>query len=221
MVFLMLSNVFGPARRSFDTLSEQEILALAISSEEDDGRIYRAYADGLRPVSGLGKVFDSMADERHASRRTDRAAPRGSASFTDHAKHVRAISPSRTGWCGRGVEHVRAQAEMEAQASQFYTPRRSTTRTLDASCSATWRQRNSRTGRWRTAPGRACARRRAGAGARRNTQAVHLPMCSPAWPGDGRIGVDAGADFAAAFATGDTWQAFLVGLSASVAPASR
>lgn len=43
----MLSRVLGLGRRAFDTLSEQEILALAISSEEDDGRIYRAYAAGL------------------------------------------------------------------------------------------------------------------------------------------------------------------------------
>jgi len=60
----MLSRVFGFGRRSFDSLSEQEILALAISSEEDDGRIYRAYADGLRdeyPQSA--KVFEEMADE--------------------------------------------------------------------------------------------------------------------------------------------------------------
>ena len=58
----MLSRVLGFGRRSFDSLSEQEILALAISNEEDDARIYRAYADGLRkefPQSA--KVFDDMA----------------------------------------------------------------------------------------------------------------------------------------------------------------
>ena len=31
------------SRRRFADLNEQEILALAISSEEDDGRIYRSY----------------------------------------------------------------------------------------------------------------------------------------------------------------------------------
>ena len=65
----MLSRVFGFGRRSFDSLSEQEILALAISSEEDDGRIYRAYADGLRgdfPQSA--KVFDGMASPVNSSR---------------------------------------------------------------------------------------------------------------------------------------------------------
>ncbi|MEQ9124834.1 MAG: ferritin family protein, partial [Alphaproteobacteria bacterium] len=65
----MLSRVFGLGRRSFDSLSEQEILALAISSEEDDARIYRAYADGLRnefPQSA--KIFEEMADEEDGHR---------------------------------------------------------------------------------------------------------------------------------------------------------
>ncbi len=65
----MLSRFFGPSRRSFDDLSEQEMLALAISSEEDDGRIYLAYADGLRekfPQSA--KVFEDMAEEESGHR---------------------------------------------------------------------------------------------------------------------------------------------------------
>ena len=58
----MLSRFFNGGRRPFDSLSEQEILALAISSEEDDARIYLSYADGLRedyPQSA--KVFEEMA----------------------------------------------------------------------------------------------------------------------------------------------------------------
>ena len=45
-------------------LSEREILALAIFSEEEDSKIYRGFAEGLReqyPASA--KVFDEMADE--------------------------------------------------------------------------------------------------------------------------------------------------------------
>ena len=54
----------------FSDLSEQEILALAISSEEEDSKIYRDFAQGLReqyPASA--KVFDELADEevRHRS----------------------------------------------------------------------------------------------------------------------------------------------------------
>ena len=65
----MFSSLFSPSRRSFDSLSEQEMLALAISSEEDDARIYLSYADGLResyPQSA--KIFEAMAEEEHNHR---------------------------------------------------------------------------------------------------------------------------------------------------------
>ena len=47
--------------RNFDSLSEREILALAISLEEEDERIYADFAEGLRqdfPASAA--VFDGM-----------------------------------------------------------------------------------------------------------------------------------------------------------------
>ena len=50
-------------RRRFSDLSEQEVLALAISNEEDDARIYRQYAERLRdeyPASA--KIFGSSAE---------------------------------------------------------------------------------------------------------------------------------------------------------------
>jgi erythrin-vacuolar iron transport family protein len=51
-------------RRRFSDLSEQEILALAISNEEDDARIYRQYAQRLREeFPSSAKVFDEMAVE--------------------------------------------------------------------------------------------------------------------------------------------------------------
>ena len=49
-------------RRRMDDLTEQEVLALAISSEEEDSRIYATYAAKLRqsyPASAA--VFDGMA----------------------------------------------------------------------------------------------------------------------------------------------------------------
>ena len=50
--------------KRFSDLNEQEILALAISSEEEDSRIYRGFAEGLRePFPASAKVFDEMADE--------------------------------------------------------------------------------------------------------------------------------------------------------------
>ena len=51
-------------RKRFSDLSEQEVLALAIASEEDDGRIYLNYAESLRedyPESA--RVFEEMAEE--------------------------------------------------------------------------------------------------------------------------------------------------------------
>src|SRR5262245_57774146 len=53
----------GPVKR-FSELTEQEILALAITNEDEDSRIYRGFAQGLRekyPASA--KVFDEMAEE--------------------------------------------------------------------------------------------------------------------------------------------------------------
>ena len=50
--------------KSFSDLTEQEVLALAISNEDEDSRIYRGFAEGLRePFPASAKVFDAMADE--------------------------------------------------------------------------------------------------------------------------------------------------------------
>ena len=50
--------------KRFADLSEQEILALAISNEEEDSRIYRGFAEGLRETyPASAKVFDEMAEE--------------------------------------------------------------------------------------------------------------------------------------------------------------
>ena len=52
--------------KAFSELTEQEILALAISAEEEDARIYADYAEGLKadfPASA--KVFNEMAAEEN------------------------------------------------------------------------------------------------------------------------------------------------------------
>src|SRR5712692_3051072 len=50
--------------KRFADLSEQEILALAITNEEEDSRIYRGFAEGLREkYAASAKVFDEMAEE--------------------------------------------------------------------------------------------------------------------------------------------------------------
>ncbi len=57
-------------RRRFSDLSEREILALAISSEEDDAAIYRSYAERLRgEFPGTAAIFEGMAKEEDEHRR--------------------------------------------------------------------------------------------------------------------------------------------------------
>ncbi|MEX0407635.1 iron exporter MbfA [Aquibium sp. LZ166] len=222
----MLSRVFGFGRRSFDSLSEQEVLALAISSEEDDGRIYRAYADGLRdefPQSA--KVFDGMAEEeeQHRSALIDLHRARfGERIPLIRREHVRGFYERKPDWLVRplGLEKVLAQGEeMERQAERFY--REAASRTSDASTR-------------KLLGDLAAAEGRHGKTAQR-LEREHLPedtrtqelkserrqfILTYVQPGlaglmDGSVSTLAPI-FAAAFATGDTWQTFLVGLSASV-----
>ena len=60
---------FSLQRKCFKDLKEQEILALAISSEEDDARIYRGYAEHLRAdFPDSARIFDGMAQEEDTHR---------------------------------------------------------------------------------------------------------------------------------------------------------
>ena len=222
----MLSRVFGFGRRSFASLSEQEILALAISSEEDDGRIYRAYADGLRdafPASAA--VFDGMADEedRHRAALIDLHRKRfGERIPLIRREHVRDYYERRPDWLVRplGIDKVRAQAEaMEDQAHRFYLE--AAKRTSDASTrkllgdlAAAEKTHQSLAHRLGLKHVPEDVRAEEGASERRQ---FILTYVQPGLAGlmDGSVSTLAPI-FAAAFATGDTWQTFLVGLSASV-----
>jgi len=67
----MFAGLFRSPKRSFSSLTEQEILAVAIAAEEDDSRIYLAYADTLRqdyPASAT--VFEEMAEVEDTHRKT-------------------------------------------------------------------------------------------------------------------------------------------------------
>src|SRR5271170_8374520 len=123
--------------RNFDDLSEREILALAISNEED-ARIFADFADGLHddyPASA--KVFDEMAAEENDHRR--RLIDLFVSNFGNHIPlvrrdHIRAYIPQKPVWHQRplGFDVVRAHArEMERAAARFY--RQAVTRTTDAS----------------------------------------------------------------------------------------
>ena len=124
--------------RKFDDLSEREILALAISNEEEDARVFADFADGLHddyPASA--KVFDEMAAEENGHRR--KLIDLFVSKFGDHIPlvrrdHIRGYIPLKPVWHQRplGIEAVRAHArEMERTAARFY--RQALTRTTDAS----------------------------------------------------------------------------------------
>ncbi len=124
-------------RRRFSDLSEQEILALAISNEEDDARIYRQYAELLRlefPASA--KIFDAMAAEEDIHRRhlIDAHKKRfGEVIPLIRREHVSGYYARKPVWLieNLGLDRIRQEAtEMERQAEQFY--RKAALRTSDA-----------------------------------------------------------------------------------------
>ncbi|MBT1158281.1 VIT1/CCC1 transporter family protein [Aminobacter anthyllidis] len=222
----MLSRVFGFGRRAFDSLSEQEILALAISSEEDDARIYRAYADGLRdefPQSA--KVFDAMSEEEDGHRAVliDLHRARfGERIPLIRREHVRGYYERKPDWLVRplGIDKVRDQAEeMERQAYRFYIEAMkrtsdASTRKLLGDLAAAEQGHESLAHRLgdKLVPEDVKDEERAG-----ERRQFILTYVQPGLAGlmDGSVSTLAPI-FAAAFATQDTWQTFLIGLSASV-----
>lgn len=222
----MISRYFPGARRAFKSLSEQEVLALAISSEEDDGRIYRAYADGLRDTyPASAKVFDAMADEENQHRARLIAVHKtrfGNTIPLLRREHVRGYYERKPDWLVRplSLEKTRAMARtMEAQAEQFYlaAAKRTTdadTRQLlaDLALAEAGHENLAQQLSDELTP----ASVREDEDSKEHKQFL-LTYVQPGLAGlmDGSISTLAPI-FAAAFATGRTWDTFLIGLSASV-----
>ena len=125
------------SRRRFSDLSEQEILALAISSEEDDARIYRMYAERLRAeFPGSAAVFDGMAaeEDEHRRRLIELHKKRfGEVIPLIRREHVSGFYARRPVWLveNLGLDRMRDEAEaMEREAERFY--RKAAARTGDA-----------------------------------------------------------------------------------------
>lgn len=214
------------SRRDFSDLSEKEILALAISSEEEDMKIYATYAEGLRadhPASAA--VFDGMAAEEndHRLRLIEAFRARfGEVIPLIKREHVRGFYQRKPYWLVRplGLDRVRAEAgDMERQAERFYM--KAAERTSDAGVRALLgtlaaAERGHRT----TAAGLEqtllpeAVRETEDETARRQ---FVLTYVQPGLAGlmDGSVSTLAPV-FAAAFATQNTWETFLVGIAASV-----
>jgi rubrerythrin len=113
--------------RSFNTLKENEVLALAIGQEEEDARIYADIAEGLKtdyPASA--EIFRRMQGEEDGHRR--RLIDIYRQRFGEHIplirkQDVRGFIKRRPIWLVRplGIDHVRKLAEsMEMETRQFY-----------------------------------------------------------------------------------------------------
>ena len=211
--------------RTFANLAEKELLALAISLEEEHGRIYADYADGLKdsyPASA--KVFTEMAAEENEHRRTLIELYRQK--FGEHIplirrQDVRGFLAHEPIWMVRplGLDKVRAQAEViEEETRRFYE--RALARTSDAGIRkllgdlAAEREHTDlarRLGEEHLSPGT----RQSEEETRRRVFVLQVVQPGLAGLMDGSVSTLAPL-FAAAFATHSTWQTFLVGMAASV-----
>src|SRR2546429_4387234 len=113
--------------KKFNTLSEREILALAISLEEEDERVYADFAEGLKqdfPASA--SVFDAMRGDESGHRR--RLIELYRQKFGEHIplirrQDVKGLVPRKPVWLVRplGLDAVRRQASaIEVETRRFY-----------------------------------------------------------------------------------------------------
>jgi rubrerythrin len=212
--------------KRFADLTEREILALAISNEEEDSRIYRGFAEGLRekyPASA--EVFDEMAEEEvsHRSMLFDLYRSKfGEYLPLIRRQDVKGFIQKKPLWLMQplNLDEVRKFAEnMEFEAARFY--RRSAETTRDASVRKLLVELAEAEARHESLAQKLeqkiltpSARAEEDETARR---VFLLQYVQPGLAGlmDGSVSTLAPL-FAAAFATHNTWQTFLVGLAASV-----
>lgn len=217
--------IFAGNQRPFSDLTDREVLALAIQNEEEDGRLYRDFAEGLRnsyPASA--KIFDEMAAEESEHRR--RLLDLFKERFGDHIplirrEDIKGFIRRPPFWVQQSfeIEKLRHRAEtMEAEAVNFYrkAAARSTdpevrkllgdlaeieaghvshARELEAAIPQSEKQEERKTAR----------------------RLFLLQIVQPGLAGlmDGSVSTLAPL-FAAAFATHNTWETFLVGMAAAI-----
>jgi rubrerythrin len=213
--------------KNFSDLTEQEVLALAITNEEEDSRIYRGFAEGLReqfPASA--KVFDEMAEEevQHRTMLYDLYREK----FGEYLPLIRRqdvkgfLHPKQPLWLTRplGLEEVRKFAEnMEYEAERYY--RKAAENARDASVRQLLVElAEAEAGHESLAHKLSKEILTTGAREMEAETARRMFVLQYVQPGlaglmDGSVSTLAPL-FAAAFATHNTWATFLVGLAASI-----
>ena len=212
--------------RDFNSLDEREVLALAISLEEEDERIYADFADRLRtdfPASA--EIFEGMRGEESGHRR--RLLELFRSRFGDHVplirrQDVRGFVQRAPVWLMQplNVKKIRAQAAaMEMETRRFYehaaarSPDARTRQLLDdlAQEEIAHADRAERLEREKLAGGVEATEEES------QRRLFVLQVVQPGLAGlmDGSVSTLAPI-FAAALATRQSHDAFLVGLAASV-----
>ena len=212
--------------RNFKDLSEREILALAIALEEEDGRIYGDFVDGLREsYPATAQMFEEMQKEESGHRRSLIETYRQR--FGEHIplirrQDVKGFVDRRPVWLIRPlrIDVVRKQAEiMELETRRFYE--RALERVTDASTRKLLGDL-AEAERKHSALAESLEMKHLTPETRAQEEAAQrrlfmLQIVQPGLAGlmDGSVSTLAPL-FAAAFATHKSWDAFLVGLAASV-----
>jgi len=212
--------------KSFSDLTEQELLALAISSEDDDARAYAGFAHSLMDLyPASAKVFMEMAEEEHQHRRwlTDLYQKK----FGDFIPLIRrgdihGFVRHKPAWTiGKmNIEEMRQRAEViELENYRFY--KQAAERSSDPQVRKLLLDlAEAEKGHESLAVKLGFEHLTADAKIEEHEAKRRLFLLQVIQPGlvglmDGSVSTLAPL-FAAAFATGDTWQTFLVGLAASI-----
>ena len=212
--------------RDFHSLSQREILALAISLEEEDERIYADFGESMREnFPATAKIFDEMRQEEIGHRRALIDIYRQK--FGEHIplvrrQDVRGFVQRKPIWLNTPLrlEQIREQVSaMEAETRRFY--RHAAARAQDASirqllddladAETTHVERAAELEKTELKP----EVREEEDKAKRRLFVLQIVQPGLAGLMDGSVSTLAPV-FAAAFATRNTWDAFAVGLAASL-----
>jgi erythrin-vacuolar iron transport family protein len=211
--------------KRFADLTEQEVLALAISNEDEDHRIYRSFADALRAsYPDTAQMYDRMAEEEIGHR--DMLLNLHRKKFGEflpliRRQDVKGFVTRRPVWLTRplGLDAARKFAEeMEYETARFY--RRAAHTAHDEATRELLRQLAAAEDKHENLAHELGAKLEPQARAAEDQTARRMFVLQYVQPGlaglmDGSVSTLAPL-FAAAFATHNTWQTFLVGLAASV-----
>jgi rubrerythrin len=211
--------------RSFESLTEREILALAISLEEEDERIYADFAEGLRQdFPATASMFDGMRVEESGHRR--RLIELYQSKFGEHIPLIRRTDVKgfihrRPMWLTKPLRLESARKEaasLEVETRRFYE--KAADRMQDASIRQLLNDlaQEERGHEHRAEElGENLDETARGQEEAANRKLFVLQIVQPGLAGlmDGSVSTLAPV-FAAAFATRNTHTAFAVGLAASI-----